>query len=243
MPKSPTTLISAELTADPIISLLHGTPLKVGDEIRRNQNLNINISDFFVGNNWRVHPGWVYCRYHYLEGHEFDSPEEELRHFLGLMRKPGWRWSEQYDAYPITDDDSDESANCGSRTLSSDSYYCNKELMQLLVFDGKATNASFNDDFVLEDRRAQHLAKVYGIFLRFVATQSGLTRWHHLNTSKLREDDDGIAFGDLHRRAVNEPWYKGAIFQNIQDPNSIAVTGILLGGSRGIRGIVCKSCR
>ncbi|XP_076666835.1 ca[2+] channel Muscle-specific alpha2/delta subunit isoform X2 [Andrena cerasifolii] len=200
------------------------TWIKVGDEIRRNQNLNINISDFFVGNNWRVHPGWVYCRYHYLEGHEFDNPEEELRHFLGLMRKPGWRWSEQYDAYPITDDDSDESANCGSRTLSSDSYYCNKELMQLLVFDAKATNASFNDDFVLEDRRAQHLANVYGIFLRFVATQSGLTRWHHLNTSKLHEDDDGIVFGDLHRRAVNEPWYKGAIFQNIQDPNSIAVT-------------------
>lgn len=192
---------------------------KVGDEIRRNQNLKVNISDFFMGNNWRVHPGWVYCRFHYLEGHEFNSPEQELRHFLDLLNKPGWRWSEQYE------NETDHVPNCGRRTLSQDDYYCNKELMQLLVFDAKATNASFNSDFVLDDPRARQLAEDYGIFLRFVATQSGLTRWHHLDTNNLPEDDDGIVFGDLHRRAVNEPWYKGAIFQNILDPNSISLSG------------------
>ncbi|XP_012164247.2 voltage-dependent calcium channel subunit alpha-2/delta-3 isoform X1 [Bombus terrestris] len=194
------------------------TWIKVGDEIRRNQNLKVNISDFFMGNNWRVHPGWVYCRFHYLEGHEFNSPEQELRHFLDLLNKPGWRWSEQYE------NETDDVPNCGRRTLSQDDYYCNKELMQLLVFDAKATNASFNSDFVLDDPRARQLAEDYGIFLRFVATQSGLTRWHHLDTNKLPEDDDGIVFGDLHRRAVNEPWYKGAIFQNILDPNSISLS-------------------
>ncbi|XP_076233881.1 ca[2+] channel Muscle-specific alpha2/delta subunit isoform X2 [Calliopsis andreniformis] len=199
------------------------TWIKVGDEIRRNQNMNVNISEFFIGNNWRVHPGWVYCRYHYLEGHEFDSPEEELKHFLNLINKPSWRWAEQYEAYPLNNDTNDE-PNCGRQTLSHDNYYCNKELMQLLVFDAKATNASFNNAFVLNDDRAQHLAKTYGIFLRFVATQSGLTRWHNLGTNKLPEEDDGIMFGDLHRRAVNEPWYKGAIFQNNQDPNSIFIT-------------------
>lgn len=172
-----------------------------------------------MGNNWRVHPGWVYCRFHYLEGHEFNSPEQELRHFLDLLNKPGWRWSEQYE------NETDHVPNCGRRTLSQDDYYCNKELMQLLVFDAKATNASFNSDFVLDDPRARQLAEDYGIFLRFVATQSGLTRWHHLDTNELPEDDDGIVFGDLHRRAVNEPWYKGAIFQNILDPNSISLSG------------------
>ncbi|XP_054010963.1 voltage-dependent calcium channel subunit alpha-2/delta-3 isoform X2 [Hylaeus anthracinus] len=200
------------------------TWIKVGDEIRRNQNMNVKISDFFVGDRWRVHPGWVYCRYHYLEGHEFDSSEDELRHFLDLLNKPDWRWSEQYASYPISDDDLVDEPDCGRQTMSHDDYYCNKELMQLLVFDAKATNASFNNDFVLEGQRARHLAEMYGIFLRFVATQSGLTRWHDLDTNKLPEDDDGIVFGDLHRRAVNEPWYKGAIFQNNIDPNSISVT-------------------
>ncbi|XP_076283345.1 ca[2+] channel Muscle-specific alpha2/delta subunit isoform X1 [Lasioglossum baleicum] len=203
------------------------TWIKVGDEIRRNQNMGIDISQFFVGSNWKVHPGWVYCRYHYLEGHEFDNPEEELIHFLDLMNRPGWRWSEQYEAYSIEDDEStniNDTINCGTRTLSQGDYYCNKELLQLLVFDAKATNSSFNEKFVLEEPRARNLTKYYGIFLRFVATQSGLTRWHYLNKSKMPGEDDGIVFGDLHRRAVNEPWYKGAIFQNIVDPNSISVT-------------------
>lgn len=199
---------------------------KVGDEIRRNQNMNVNVSDYFVGNHWRVHPSWVYCHYHYLEGHQFDSPEDELRHFLALMSRPGWRWSEQYEAYPILDEDVDQTPNCGRQTLKRDDYYCNRELMQLLVFDAKTTNDSFRGDYLEGlSPHARDLALRYGIFIRFIATQSGLTRWHHLRTSELPDADDGIVFGDLHRRAVNEPWYKGAIFQNELDPNSIYLSG------------------
>lgn len=38
----------------------------------------------------------VYCKYHYLEDHEFFPPELELRHFLGKMVQADWKWSEQY---------------------------------------------------------------------------------------------------------------------------------------------------
>ncbi|XP_039304426.1 voltage-dependent calcium channel subunit alpha-2/delta-3 isoform X8 [Solenopsis invicta] len=201
------------------------TWIKVGDEIRRNQNMNVNVSDYFVGDHWRIHPSWVYCRYHYLKDHKFNSSEDELHHFLALMSRPGWRWSEQYEAYPSIDENVDEEPDCGSRTLKHDDYYCNKELMQLLVFDAKATNNSFYSDYV-EDLppKARNLAHLYGIFVRFVATQSGLTRWHHLRTSKSPGVDDGIVFGDLYKRAVNEPWYKGAIFQNELDPDSISLS-------------------
>ncbi|CAL1679525.1 unnamed protein product [Lasius platythorax] len=201
------------------------TWIKVGDEIRRNQNMNINVSDYFAGDHWRVHPSWVYCRYHYLEFHRFDRPEDELRHFLALMSRPGWRWSEQYEAYLSADEDVDQEPDCGHRTLKYDDYYCNKELMQLLVFDAKATNNSFRGDY--EENlppRARNLAQLYGIFIRFIATQSGLTRWHRVSVSKLADADDGVIFGNLHGRAVNEPWYKGAIFQNEIDPNSISLT-------------------
>ncbi|XP_043503016.1 voltage-dependent calcium channel subunit alpha-2/delta-3 isoform X1 [Polistes fuscatus] len=201
------------------------TWIKVGDEILRNQERGVNNGDFFVGNYWRVHPGWVYCRFHYLEGHEFDTPEDELRHFLGLLDKPEWRWSDQYEAYPISDNVSlDDDPECGRQTLFHDDYYCNKELMQLLIFDARATNDSFAGDYVVDDPVVRQLAETYKIFLRFVATQSGLTRWHHLVTNELPDEDDGIEFGDLHRRAVNEPWYKSAIFQNNLDPDSISIS-------------------
>lgn len=55
------------------------------------------MSDFFVGENFKVHPQWVYCKYHYLEGHEFDTPEAELRHFLKKLTDPYWKWSQQYE--------------------------------------------------------------------------------------------------------------------------------------------------
>ncbi|KYN22132.1 Voltage-dependent calcium channel subunit alpha-2/delta-4 [Trachymyrmex cornetzi] len=211
-----------------VLSNYGTTWIKVGDEIRRNQNMNMNVSDYFVGDYWRVHPSWVYCRYHYLEGHEFNKPEDELRHFLALMSRPGWRWSQQYEAYSSIDEDVDEESNCGRQTLKHDDYYCNKELMQLLVFDAKATNNNFRDDYIENlSPRARDLAHHYGIFIRFIATQSGLTRWHHLKASKLPnvdDTDDSVVFGDLHRRAVNEPWYKGAIFQSELDSESISLS-------------------
>lgn len=39
----------------------------------------------------------VYCKYHYLEGHEYPSPETELRLFLRKLSKPTWKWFEQYE--------------------------------------------------------------------------------------------------------------------------------------------------
>lgn len=39
----------------------------------------------------------VYCKYHYLEGHEFDSAEMELKHFLKSFYNDTWKWSEQYE--------------------------------------------------------------------------------------------------------------------------------------------------
>ncbi|XP_012275945.1 voltage-dependent calcium channel subunit alpha-2/delta-3 [Orussus abietinus] len=200
------------------------TWIKVGDEIRRNQNANVNVSALFAGTRWRVHPGWVYCRFHYLEGHEFDSPENELKYFLSILDKPDWHWSDQYEAYPIMPEGETVEPNCGRQVLSDDDYYCNRELMQLLVFDARATNRSFAGTFHHVDKQSQDLAKLYEVSLRFVATQSGLTRWQELDTNTMPKQEEFAEFGDLHRRAVNEPWYKGAIFQHNIDPNSISLT-------------------
>lgn len=34
------------------------TWIKVGDEVKRNLHMGMNMSDFFVGDNWKVHPDW-----------------------------------------------------------------------------------------------------------------------------------------------------------------------------------------
>jgi len=57
-----------------------------------------------------VHPDWVYCSYHYLEGHEFTTSEDELRHFLKKIIEPNWKWSQQYqpDAQADKEKETDE---------------------------------------------------------------------------------------------------------------------------------------
>lgn len=107
------------------------TWIKVGDEVRRNLHMGVNMSDFFVGDNWKVHPEWwvhwlaksfndidrcvcvcrVYCKYHYLEGHEFKTPEDELRHFLKKLYDPDWKWSQQYEPEPMYDHDAIKDKN------------------------------------------------------------------------------------------------------------------------------------
>ncbi|XP_015127549.1 voltage-dependent calcium channel subunit alpha-2/delta-3 isoform X1 [Diachasma alloeum] len=198
------------------------TWIKVGNEIEKNRQAGIEISDFFIGDQWRVHPGWVYCRFHYLEGHEFNNSVDEVRFFLHKLSEPGWEWADQYEAYDISFED-EETPDCTKKVLEDDDYYCNEELMQLLVFDAKATNQSFNEEFKHKNIENWELANSYGVFLRFVATQSGLTRWQYLD-ERFKPPDLNRKFGDLHRRAVNEPWYKGAIFQHQIDPESISLS-------------------
>ncbi|XP_046603816.1 voltage-dependent calcium channel subunit alpha-2/delta-3 isoform X1 [Neodiprion virginianus] len=260
--------------------------INVGEEIKKNWNMGRKIMDYFRGDRWRIHPGWVYCRFHYLEGHEFDRPEDEVKFFLESLDNPDtWEWHEQYETKsdsnntnekvenneesrmkqdelePSADEDDESTVEteyatddgdymypydekmsenendtqpCNRKTLDDNAYYCNKELMELLVFDAKATNVSFTGRFIFSNETERQLAAMYGVFLRFVATQSGLTRWQDVGDSPDVENDSWfwnqgeenikLEFGDLHRRAVNEPWYKGAIFQHTVDPESISVT-------------------
>jgi hypothetical protein len=70
------------------------------------------VSWLLSGNDWRIHPDWVYCLYNYAgeNNREFDHPEDNLLHFLARMKQRGWNWgapwvrplpkcsnSEQYD--------------------------------------------------------------------------------------------------------------------------------------------------
>lgn len=176
------------------------TWMKARDEIQSSLFLKINFADFFVGQNWKVHPDWVYCKYHYLEGHEFESPEIELLHFLEKMNDKEFKWAEQYEE--------------NAQKLDSESYYCNKELFQNLVFEAKVTNSSYGTWTFGEEK---HIIDLYNATLRFVATMSGLTRWQFI-FGEIEVDTDR-EFGDYHTKAIEETWYKSAVLQHIQLDN------------------------
>lgn len=71
------------------------------------------------------------------------------------------------------------SANCGRKTFDTDAYYCNKELVQLLIFDAKVTNTSYRT-WKFDSDEERRLIERYNATLRFVATMSGLTRWQFI---------------------------------------------------------------
>lgn len=82
-------------------------------------------------------------------------------------------------------------ANCANKkTHETSSYYCNKELVELLVFDAKVTNTSYGiRRFEFESDEAEILIRKYNATLRFVATMSGLTRWQFIDDEKEVDGD------------------------------------------------------
>lgn len=62
----------------------------------------------------------VYCRYHYLEGHEFKTPEEELIHFLGKMYDMDFKWERQYEPLESEDLTKSRSKNCDQTLMVND---------------------------------------------------------------------------------------------------------------------------
>lgn len=78
-------------------------------------------------------------------------------------------------------------ANCASKD-SGAQYYCNKELVELLIFDARVTNTSYGT-WKFESDEAEALIRKYNAKLRFVATMSGLTRWQFIDGEEEVEGD------------------------------------------------------
>lgn len=69
-------------------------------------------------------------------------------------------------------------AHCGTTPLGKDDYYCNEDLVKQLVFDAKLSTPYFRSWDATQEER--DLAQKYNVSVRFIATSSGLTRWHYV---------------------------------------------------------------
>ncbi|KAJ9576032.1 hypothetical protein L9F63_007132, partial [Diploptera punctata] len=161
-----------------------------GNEVEKSRYRKIPIISYLQGSPWRIHPDWIYCKYHHQYIQMFNNAEDELVHFLKKMEKPDWVWVEQYDrreeynvdsisedSYILFVENGTESIDCNKRIVEEDEYYCDPGLVQLFTFDAKITDPFFRKEALKFKKNEETLVNMYNITLKFVSTQSGLTRW------------------------------------------------------------------
>ncbi|XP_069952251.1 voltage-dependent calcium channel subunit alpha-2/delta-3 isoform X27 [Cherax quadricarinatus] len=190
--------------------------------------------DHFSTGNWTLHPDWVYCEYKYDQNRVDQSPEDLMKDFLSRAQKPHWKWRStrtrpppepamnqaQYNTWkpPAHEDD------------RRDNYYCDKDLVQSLLFDASVTNVYASSNRNMEDQLegknpvAIYITLLYssvrhyfGMTTAFVATRSGLTRWIDLTRANPMDDaaqnnhSGEPHFMKMHNKAIDEVWYKRAV--------------------------------
>ncbi|XP_055847304.1 voltage-dependent calcium channel subunit alpha-2/delta-3 isoform X2 [Episyrphus balteatus] len=133
-------------------------------EIRHSRK---NVTEYFKGDNWRVHPDWVYCEYNSVSDLEkeressgemtssreqepsFSTPEEQVLHFLARAGRPGWKWMSvrpkspqphhsMHGATPVGSHFGQHLNGQGSR--KAEPYFCDRTLIQSLVRDAMVTD-------------------------------------------------------------------------------------------------------
>nr|XP_012134761.1 PREDICTED: voltage-dependent calcium channel subunit alpha-2/delta-3 isoform X3 [Megachile rotundata] len=171
----------------------------------------INVTEYFKGNNWKVHPDWVYCEYSSASEKWFSSPEERVLHFLARTRRPGWKWMSLRPRSP-------SSHHKQASKPDKDAYYCDKRLVQSLVLDALVTDGFDKRGAVhKEDNQSQGKGR-FGVTRSFIATRSGLFRWHEHQQSE--ETMDNPPFAEKYARAMDSSWYKRAVDQHSIEPES-----------------------
>ncbi|XP_014615597.1 PREDICTED: voltage-dependent calcium channel subunit alpha-2/delta-3, partial [Polistes canadensis] len=205
------------------------------EDIHRARVRGKDVTDYFAGNNWLVHPDWMYCKYHYKDEHKFNTSEMQLLHFLERTRMPGWKWIDLKRSQPP--EYSATSSGHGSHRKSypstnkadKNSYYCDRNLLMSLVFDAKVTEWFANPSTTREETgplarlmnllTRKEFQQRFGVTLAFMATHSGLTRWQDF----LLDEEDPIPddhFSKMYSRAIDEVWYKRAVEQHYVQPES-----------------------
>ncbi|XP_015440255.1 PREDICTED: voltage-dependent calcium channel subunit alpha-2/delta-3 isoform X2 [Dufourea novaeangliae] len=189
------------------------------EEIHRSHVSGKNVSDYFTGTNWRVHPHWLYCKYHYEDEKSFNSSEAQLLHFLERTRQPRWKWNDmkqpsQPPENSVTSSGNDTPRKSKATTYKADkeSYYCDRDLLLSLVFDAKVTEW-FANPSTTRGEKGKEFQQRFGVTLAFMATHSGLTRWQDF----LMDEEGNIPedhFSKMYPRAIDEVWYKRAVEQH-----------------------------
>ncbi|XP_059474335.1 voltage-dependent calcium channel subunit alpha-2/delta-3-like isoform X2 [Neocloeon triangulifer] len=193
--------------------------IEIGDKFRKMEKAGITSANYFHGNNWRVHPDWVYCRYAHDNIKNFTTPEERMMHFFKKKDKEEdkWKWISDPIA-PFSPEWGEPDYSCGRGPIPEDHYYCDEELILGLLLEAKAVNNWYGtDNWDLRDKNEREPVEYFNISMRFIATHTGLTRWQHAAETGAIESH----FGDFNNRAIDEDWYKATVLLHEESPDSL----------------------
>ncbi|XP_065165704.1 voltage-dependent calcium channel subunit alpha-2/delta-3 isoform X2 [Atheta coriaria] len=209
---------------------IEGTPFSLGIalpqgygmyELVAEQEIKLSqkVEEYFKGDNWKVHPDWVYCEYSSGSSGEqrFRNAEDRVRHFLSRSRRPGWKWMSLRPRSPTQ-----REHHHVSTKLDKDAYFCDKTLLQSLVLDAKVTEEVVRHSSHPSSVEDEHRGfRMFGLTMSFVATRSGLLRWvDHQPSNKPAKEPTGPHFSEHNVRAMDETWYKRAVDQYYIEPES-----------------------
>ncbi|CAH0592632.1 unnamed protein product [Chrysodeixis includens] len=183
----------------------------------------INVTEYFKGENWKVHPDWVYCEYASTSDQSFNSAEEQLVHFLSRTGRPGWKWmSLRPRALTLHN---------AHKKQDRDSYYCDKTLVQSLIRDamvikeldahtGHASHHNHPIATLMALLTRQGRFHKFVVTLSFIATRSGLLKWtENVNTSRSTDSAESH-FSERYARAFDSEWYRRAVEHHAIEPES-----------------------
>lgn len=77
---------------------------------------------------------------------------------------------------------------CARKTYGNDDYYCDRDLMQRLVFDASVSENVFGYPWQFTNEWEEELVNKYNASLRFIAAMSGLTRWQYIHEDENNTD-------------------------------------------------------
>ncbi|XP_063616501.1 voltage-dependent calcium channel subunit alpha-2/delta-3 [Cydia splendana] len=183
----------------------------------------INVTEYFKGDNWKIHPEWVYCEYASTSEQTFNTAEEQLVHFLARAGRPGWKWmSLRPRALTLHN---------MHKKQDRDSYYCDKNLVQSLVRDamvikeldahtGHASHHNHPIATLMALLTRQGRFHKFVVSMSFIATRSGLFRWTDNNNSTRTGDTSEPHFSERYARAFDSEWYRRAVEHHNIEPES-----------------------
>ncbi|XP_045445989.1 voltage-dependent calcium channel subunit alpha-2/delta-3 [Melitaea cinxia] len=183
----------------------------------------INVTEYFKGDNWKIHPDWVYCEYASTSEQTFTSAEEQLVHFLTRTGRPGWKWmSLRPRALTLHN---------AHKKQDRDAYYCDKTLVQSLVRDamvikeldahtGHTSHHSHPIATLMVLLARQGRFHKFVVNLSFIATRSGLLKWNENINSSRSSDSSEPHFSEKYARAYDSEWYRRAVEHHSIEPES-----------------------
>ncbi|CAD7085402.1 unnamed protein product [Hermetia illucens] len=208
-------------------------------EIRHSRS---NVTEYFKGDNWRVHPDWVYCEYNSISDLEkeressgeilsrdqepsFSTPEEQVLHFLARAGRPGWKWMSVRPRSPQPHHGHGASPLghfaqhvSGQGSRKAEPYFCDRTLIQSLVRDAMITDGLDKPSTQNTHKEVQQGISMFNVTTTFVATRSGLLRW--VDHMEHPSDSSEPHFSEINARAMDMSWYRRAVDQYAVEPDS-----------------------